>query len=217
MGARMVLILLTLMLLASCSSGPVEFRRGSPVAPAPANVRPGVGAPVLGQPSQPHGLPRSPYGRVLPQTPETRKEPGIWAGDDPRRAPHPPAFVDDVQLPNLEPATSKDETVMAYGCANMMPHTMRRLGVYPMQGLTYEQRRCVVAEYFDDCVKSVFKQVPYLFRHEGLDKRWRELTAEFRRKACASVKPSKDLDAILNAHPRDWNMRTMNPNTGDGP
>lgn len=66
-------------LMAACASGPAEYQRGT-FAPAPAPVRPGVGAPIY----DPHVKPLPPQSqpkpmRVLPETPQTRREPGVWA------------------------------------------------------------------------------------------------------------------------------------------
>lgn len=69
------------LLLLSCGAPGHEYMRGTMVAPPPAPVRPGVGAPIRGQPGEPHAYPRSPHTRVLPETPETRHGPGIWAAD----------------------------------------------------------------------------------------------------------------------------------------
>jgi hypothetical protein len=38
-------------------------------------------------------LPRSPHGRVLPQTPATRKEPGMWAVDGPKASKKEPLDI----------------------------------------------------------------------------------------------------------------------------
>jgi hypothetical protein len=69
-------LLLLLLLVAGCASPGHELQRGSAVAPPP--VRPGYGAPVVGQPGQQApAFPRSPHRRVLPPS----REPGLWAGD----------------------------------------------------------------------------------------------------------------------------------------
>lgn len=72
--------------LISCATpGPREYHDGMPLRPPPAPAaRPGVGAPVVGQPGifDPREYPKSPYGRVLPEDENTRREPGIWAADD---------------------------------------------------------------------------------------------------------------------------------------
>jgi hypothetical protein len=77
----MPLLLLFLLLVSGCASPGHELQRGSAVAPPPPPVRPGHGAPVVGQPGQQApAFPRSPHRRVLPPS----REPGLWAGDAPQ-------------------------------------------------------------------------------------------------------------------------------------
>ena len=75
-----------LLLLASNCAVPKHsnYSQAAPEAafPVPALTPIGTGAPVVGQPGpqQPELYPRSPHERVLPPT----REPGLWAGDEPR-------------------------------------------------------------------------------------------------------------------------------------
>jgi len=73
-------LLLLILLLSACAANQSAF----PVAPP---FSPVLDAPVtVGQPGYVGELeraPRSPHKRVLPQTPETRKEAGIWAANAP--------------------------------------------------------------------------------------------------------------------------------------
>jgi hypothetical protein len=74
-------LLLLFLLIAGCASPGSELRRGTLAPPPPPPVRPGHGAPQVGQPGlQPQEYPRSPHRRVLPPT----REPGLWAGDEPQ-------------------------------------------------------------------------------------------------------------------------------------
>lgn len=77
-----------LLFLTACATPQLtEYQQGA-YRPAPP-ARPGVGAPVVGQPGQvltPSDAPRSPHRRPLPPAPE----PGIWAGDSPRAAKQNP-------------------------------------------------------------------------------------------------------------------------------
>lgn len=90
-----------LVLLAACAPAQSEFRDGArppPPEPRTAYTPAGAGLPeYLAQP-EPEAPPRSPYTRVLPQTPESRKQPGIWAGDAPA-TPHPAPMLLGVPLP----------------------------------------------------------------------------------------------------------------------
>lgn len=84
-----LLVLLAAVLVHGCG-GPShhDLMRGAFAVPPPP-ARPGVGAPVVGQPGARAAPPRSPHHRVLPQTPDTQREPGLWAGDQPRAASAP--------------------------------------------------------------------------------------------------------------------------------
>lgn len=76
-------------LFAACAALRGEYRQGAPMPPRPPAFNPGQDAPyVIGQPGYvgaPESLPRSPYTRVLPQTPKTRREAGVWAVDSGER------------------------------------------------------------------------------------------------------------------------------------
>lgn len=80
---------LALLLALACAGPeriPSTYAQGAPMPPRPPPFNPAQDAPhTVGQPGhlappvrpQPNPVP----GRVLPQTPETRREPGIWASD----------------------------------------------------------------------------------------------------------------------------------------
>jgi hypothetical protein len=81
-------VLLCLLCLGCASGAPTTYSKGTLRPPPPAPTRPGVGLPayepgVRPMPPQPNPAPR----RVLPQTPETRKEPGLWASEAPEATP----------------------------------------------------------------------------------------------------------------------------------
>jgi hypothetical protein len=64
--------------------------------PPPPPVRPGHGAPVVGQPGQQdQEVPRSPHRRVLPPT----REPGLWAGDAPQASSSAPRGEPELERP----------------------------------------------------------------------------------------------------------------------
>jgi hypothetical protein len=74
-------LLLLFLLIAGCASPGQELRRNTLAPPPPPPLRPGHGAPQVGQPGlQPQEYPRSPHRRILPPT----REPGLWAGDEPQ-------------------------------------------------------------------------------------------------------------------------------------
>lgn len=78
-------LVLVLSACATSPSAPSELQRGTYVSPAPP-PRPGVGAPVVGQPEpfEPRNYPKSPYTRVLPQDENTRRGPGLWSVEAPQ-------------------------------------------------------------------------------------------------------------------------------------
>jgi hypothetical protein len=109
------LLLLVLSLLTACAANqsalPVPRPPFSPTLDAPITVgQPGhVGPMVL--------PPKSPHKRVLPETPETRKGPGIWAGDDAPGIRRHMFLVFDEPIPF---ALSADlDAVPAYDCAEV--------------------------------------------------------------------------------------------------
>ena len=84
---------LILVVVAGCASHTPELRKGAHTAPVGPSYAPvGLGAPTVGQPgARPDLVPRTPYGRILPEDEHTRREPGIWKGaikeddDDPAK------------------------------------------------------------------------------------------------------------------------------------
>lgn len=76
-----------LLVVVACASPPREYRQGVPVAPRPSTFNPIMDAPhTIGQPGhveRQREYPKSPYARVLPQTPESKKEDGLWAARSP--------------------------------------------------------------------------------------------------------------------------------------
>jgi hypothetical protein len=81
------LICLVSLLMACATASPTEYKQGVYTPARAPTFNPVEDAPhTVGQPGyvgRPESLPRSPNKRILPQTPETRQEPGLWAGDEP--------------------------------------------------------------------------------------------------------------------------------------
>jgi hypothetical protein len=158
--SRMVFVHATLFLLSAsamgCAAGqPAEYQRGTFTPPPPAPLRPGVGAPVLGQPGQSQAvMPRSPHRRVLPPT----REPGVWAGDQPRAA----GFEDvkdveplilGVRLPYInEPPLNEEETWPVRWCAAAANTTLEvRADPSTISALTMAERECLAAMFYAAC------------------------------------------------------------------
>jgi hypothetical protein len=93
--------LLSLILVLGCSSStPSQYDRGTLTGPPPAQQRPGVGLPTYDPHVAPRPEPQPAQSRLLPQTPETQRQPGIWAsGNEPSAAPSVKMFETEISLP----------------------------------------------------------------------------------------------------------------------
>lgn len=203
-----------LILLASCASGSSEFHRGTMVAPPPAPARPGVGAPIRGQPGEPHAYPRSPYIRTLPQTPETMRQPGIWASDAPSEGrPVVLPQVYGVDMPMPDGAKEVRDIAHLKMCANMLPPTMKRSGVGDPRWLTAGEARCVVAGYLWQCME--FMKDTYLrewMRQADRNALEGEIQAarEFFKRSCAGDGDTERARGLYLMRPK-WDVREANP------
>lgn len=143
------------LLLSACSSPRgTEYARGTAVAPPPAPVRPGVGAPVVGQPGASVSAPRSPHKRYLPP----QKEAGVWAGDvrsGPRTAT---PLVAGVTLPFPESATSDADKVQAAACAETINAAMAGTTLLErLLALERPKRSCAVANIYFQCMAGMMR------------------------------------------------------------
>lgn len=161
------------LLLTSCASGPSEFHKGATPTRAPS-FNPTTDAPhTVGHPGhlRPEALPRSPHTRVLPQTPETHAQPGLWATkasadeahDPPEWMTRPPIalgwhipllmndreeYLNDVfQYPIRRCAAMIDEVVRT-----VIPHD-------ELAALSGDERRCVVALLNSHCLMLDLKRI----------------------------------------------------------
>lgn len=148
-------VALAMLCLMGCATSEERgtLARGTMTSPPPAAARPGVGAPVVGQPA-PHAdaVPRSPHARVLPETPETRRHPGIWATTVPLDGP----VVQRVRLPYPPNATSDLEREATDKCATGLNDTIRKFALEPEYAkLTTEEKDCVVAQLYYLCTTGM--------------------------------------------------------------
>jgi hypothetical protein len=85
------LIPVVALLAVACSSTPeasATYERGTLTGPPPAQRRPGVGLPTYTPHTARPGVePQPKPQRALPQTPETQRQPGIWAANPPQDEP----------------------------------------------------------------------------------------------------------------------------------
>lgn len=198
-----------LLCLAACSSTPNTLERGSyrppPAAPA---FSPTLDAPhTTGQPGpRARDVPRSPYTRVLPQTPETRRQDGIWASDVPMDLPDLP-MIDETEIPFPAEAETDGEKFLTRECAMMMNGST---GIWdPIdKRLTWrgKERRCLAALLFAACVDAVVqardarREAGEYFRDvEG----WLPATVasatKFHKESCSGVPMPKGTDKMVKS------------------
>lgn len=162
-------LLLGLFFLLACTGAPSDgYHRGTLVRPQPAPHRPGVGAPVVGQPGQHPDYPRGPHKRVLP--PE--RGPGLWAADVPRASDDeaPGVALFDIPLPIPDGAKTATDIQGIAACAmageigaRSLPGLLDRL-----QHQSYETRRCVVAGVLMRCTNDlVERQKLFIEKNKG--------------------------------------------------
>lgn len=115
----MRLVALAVLFLCACASSPPQRKFTycdgleacvPEVFTPPGYIPAGVGLPEYRPVEDEPVAPRSPYARVLPQTPQTRREAGLWAGNEPRAAieDYNPAILGIVlPVPDIEPRYDK--------------------------------------------------------------------------------------------------------------
>lgn len=177
--------------------------------PRPPAFNPVTDSPhTVGQPGYigpTETAPRSPHKRVLPPT----KEQGLWAGDAPKASIEPlaPAYVDGILLPYPGDAVALADVHVIRMCASMMPHAMRRAGVYPIgTHLTSAQRECIAAAYLLDCATFVRDGLMRSFPEKPTahDKQVEHARAWHAAKCTAEVR-TPEVDAI-NVMRRTWDF-----------
>ncbi len=190
-------LLLALSLAACTASTPREYRQGVYRPPPPPELRPGHGAPMVGQPgARPEDAQRSPHSRPLPPSPE----PGLWAGDGPRAARGPAAkpVLLGVDLPALASPGGQPDYGPSSICAAMWePALVDPRLVSEVRALAPRTRRCVVAEMFQTCAR-IFKELDDGANKQGVPvlhaKRLRAAlktaAADFLREACGGAQLS---------------------------
>jgi hypothetical protein len=144
--------------LAACSSTPdtpSEYHQGV-YRPATPALRPGHGAPVVGQPGVTvKALPQPAPGRLLPQTPETQRRPGIWASDIPKDLPAIPK-IDGTIIPFPDGASTDEDKFLTRECSMMVDGSK---GVWDPLDLrndwTPAQRKCMAATLFHACIHRI--------------------------------------------------------------
>lgn len=191
-----------LLLLASCAANQSAF----PVAP-PFN--PMTDAPItIGHPGYVDSSPkpeRSPYKRVLPQTPQTRKEAGIWASDAQVGRPAPTLLSMPVPLP----PNGEDQQVdtLAYRCAATMNSAAEDIGIRSvLHAVQKESRQCLSMQLYHYCLfqstKGKDMDDPTRRKIEAFLKLVRDQTLA----ACKGV-PRPTFEGVYNPVAAEWRRR----------
>jgi hypothetical protein len=190
-------ILFVLGALSCVRAGPESsLQRGTLTRPPPAPTRPGVGAPVFGQPGASAAHPRGTDKRVLPPA----EEPGLWSGDTPSasraNAPGQPEIL-GVALPFIpDAATAEDERPTRVCGGTMSTLLSKAQGQEELAGLPPPARRCLAARLYVRCTEGLLKLFPESGNPGGIDfpvsERRIHLAADetakrFRSEACAGV------------------------------
>lgn len=143
---------LLLVLFVGCAGPHREFRDGAPVRapvaePRAAYTPAGAGLPEYwGQPVE--SVERSPHARVLPQTPETRREDGLWAAHDERRTP----ILLDLFPPMSPDARTDWDYEVPEQCARSMMESLRRTETIGRAlSLPTNIRLCLAARLYRMC------------------------------------------------------------------
>lgn len=160
--------LLLLLVLSACSSVPkrqVYYCDGVETCPPEAFTHPGytpagAGLPEYIPAEEVPKAPRSPHKRPLPETPKTRREPGIWAGDTARASindPASPVSVLGVSIPHHPDVKTAGDAYSATACAmsiNLAAQNDTSL-MAQVQAMSLEQRKCVAAAAYLQCTHGL--------------------------------------------------------------
>lgn len=172
--------LLPVLFLACAGPSASEYQRGTSVTrPPPAPVRPGVGAPVVGQPGTVVApLPRSPNVRPLPPSSEM----GLWSADGPRaaRKSEPPVVFDfTMPVPDIESAVIRGYSQL---CAASVDDTTRFQVIdEAIKRLSKHEQECLAIRAYKSCIHTLkdwlaTQPEPKRTQHAGgLTKHWQHV------------------------------------------
>lgn len=191
------------------------------VRPAPPAFNPAQDAPhTVGQPGylEPQRVhpPEPRPTRVLPETPETRRGPGIWATNPPMYAPQrqrgdpiPDLRVLDVPVPHHPDAKDGWETAPTEQCVATSEYVFMAgdMGLAARaHRLSGERRTCLVALDHESCVEDLHRRWHAAMAASGavsplatwFDKALESARA-WARKTCGPRPDDPEIDAILRA------------------
>ena len=150
-----------------------QLRDGVAVESPPVFVTPGytpAGAvlPEYHPMEEAPAVERSPHSRVLPQTPSTRKEPGLWSGDAraAARTDDEPLLIGE-RLPYPDGAVDELSRKMARACANLLNQSAHAVKSFDyILRRPNPIRRCIVANLYYHCAEGM-NAVHLLARRAG--------------------------------------------------
>lgn len=206
---------LALLSVAACSTPPTTYERGTLTRPPPAQQRPGVGAPTY----DPHAKPIPPQpqpvpARVLPQTPETARHPGLWSSEEPR------AGLDDgsytllgVRLPTAPEATREVDRALTAICAHQMKQVISQ-GRFSrdVTSLPGAQARCIASKLYAHCADGLFHVIieqkkaalAYDENEFSMLEAMKRTANAFHREACRDVELGDMLTTAVTSIYNDW-------------
>ena len=218
-------------LACSCAapSGPSEFHTGATpqIAPPRPNTTYTPAGAGMRDPGAPGGmsLPRSPYGRVLPEDEHTRREPGLWAADEPlpdteaALKPLPPLVVVlGTQLELGEGWTMADVEIAKMCARSMDKIAQSLLTPAAIAALPYpsHQRACAGAHLFLACVNRLAPGIPTYekllarIKDEAAFVRMRQGAAKRYRDVCTGVQMPPDANKFIFEVEFEWMARERN-------
>lgn len=162
-------LMLLCLLAGACGGAPVqrEFHQSAMPPGAPAFSAMESAPHTLGQPGYVarEEVPRSPYTRVLPETPETRREAGLWSADVPRAISDEDRAVVNPYLASLRIVLPEDDALMGdfaasspsrFCSAVVVRHVLRNASLLAKTPLAKEsERRCLAAKLLAECLRRV--------------------------------------------------------------
>jgi len=175
-----------LLCLAACSA-PRQYERGAYVpVPAPTPTRPGVGAPTFDPRHKPAMQPQPKPARPLPETPESRRGPGLWGATPPRASgeagPTPELFDWNVPLPEDEP----EAAAKIKACAEIMkvtsPKALHRHDLEQFDRINIAWRQCWPHAAIVRCLDGLKQETSAMAERETLQR-----AGDFARKAVADT------------------------------
>lgn len=160
----------TVLAIASACGGhaPTPYSQGAPVAPRPPAFNPTTDAPItVGQPGhiapRPRVEPGPKHGRVLPQTPETRREPGLWAPKPPTASlPVEPPQILGVTPPVPGQLRMPDDGHARSICAHPMEVALKRVDhSNSLTRLAEDKRRCLAMHAYTTCLTRLLMAIEH--------------------------------------------------------